>query len=338
MKRNYGLDLFRIFLCLCVVILHSLNYYGIENAYCTAIISGFLVQANGAFYLLSGYFNLEKEFNDSTDIKEYYKKKIIYVLFPFVAFLFVLTIWDYLHVNNGFNIIEILQNFYDTVMSSACDGHLWFLYPLFGLLLSTPFISKALHNMNEKELKILWYVAIGWNFVSYYLCWNLGVNFKFSSWFLDGWPIFYFAGYYYRHVIAKESKLKWIILGILGFVITNAGYLFYDSFTGAFDIQPMFTIFCVSCLMFWDKAFNISNEKIGKVILFISKNTFLIYLLHMHAIEYVVRKLDIVEASFINGSLVVVGSFILALIASMIVNTIMKPMQKGIDKVWIIKQ
>ena len=338
MKRNYSIDLMRVFLCLCVITVHSLNHFGINNGYVNSFVSTFLLQANGAFFMLSGYFNLEKEFNSSSDIKKYYKNKVIYIVFPFLAFLFVWGIWDYVHINSSFDILDFLSTFYMTVMNDSAETHLWFMYPLFGLLLSTPFLSKLLHSMNEKELKIMWYVTLGWDAICYYLCTDMGVSFRFLNWFIDGWLIYYFAGYYYRHVISKESKLKWAILGILCYVLTNMGHLYLDTFVGTTDIQPMFVIFCVSCLMFWDKAIKINGEKKSKVITFISKHTFLIYMFHMRGIEFALRKFNIVNESLGDGLLVVLGAFVFSLIASYIANLLLKLVQKFLDKKWIIKE
>lgn len=337
MKRNYNLDLMRVFLCLCVITAHSILHFGIENNYVSAILTVFLLQADGLFYMLSGYFNLEKEFKNSTDIKNYYKSKIINVLFPFLAFLFAWGIWDYIHVNETFNILDFLSTYYEQVMDSAANSHLWFMYPLFGLLLATPFLSKMLHNMDDKELNILWYIAIGWNFICCYLCEDLGISFRLLAWFLEGWTIYYFAGYYYRHVVSKQKKYVWFIAGLLCFALTNIANFTFDRFVSTTDIQPLFTIFCVACLMFWDKAFTIKNEKVQKVVNFLSKNTFLIYLYHMRGMEYALRKLPIGEPSFVSGLLVVLGTFVFSLIASFVTNLALKPIQKFIDKKWIIK-
>lgn len=334
MKRNYSLDLLRVVLSLCVITLHSINYFGIENNNILTIVLIILLQADGLFYMLSGYFNLEKEFNDVSDIKNYYKNKIIYVLFPFLAFIFVWTLWDYLHIYTEFNLFHFLATFYESIMCTSHDGHLWFLYPLIGLLLSVPFLSKMLHNMNEKELKIMWYIALGWNATTYFLCLNFGIEFMFDCWILNGWIIYFVAGYCYRHIFEKENKLKWTILGIVCLSLTIICKLNIDKFEAATDYQPLFTIFCVSCLMLWDKAVKIKNDKIQKLIIFLSKNTFFIYLFHMRAMEYVIRKFSITQCNFGNGMLVVIGTFIFSLVAAILANLLIKPIQKIIDRVW----
>ena len=338
MKRNHGLDLLRIFLCLCVITLHSKYYFDFSNAYASNIFRTFLFQADAIFFMLSVYFNLEKEFNNKNDIVKFYKNRFITAFLPFIAFVLVWTLWDYIHIIESFNILDFLKTYYVAIVDTSAGGHMWFLYTLFGLLLSTPFLSKALHHMDEKELTLLWYIGLGWNFVSIYLCNNFGINFRFAAWAFDDWMLYYFAGYYYKHVVANQSKTKWAVLGIGGFVLTNIGVLFIDNFTAATTSQVLFTLFCMGCLMFWDKAFNIKNNKIQKVILFISKNTYLVYLYHMRAIDFVFSKLSYNGMNFGIGMLLVLLVFVVSLVAAYITNLCLKPVQRLIDKIWVIKE
>lgn len=64
-ERNHNLDLMRVALCRFVVAFHALYHFGIENDLVYEIIGMLLVSANGLFYMISGYFNLEKEFKNS---------------------------------------------------------------------------------------------------------------------------------------------------------------------------------------------------------------------------------------------------------------------------------
>lgn len=338
MKRNYSLDLLRVFLCLCIIITHSISFFGISNNNVNSIILTFLSQANAIFFILSGYFNLEKEFKNKADIIKFYKNKFITIALPFLVFVFILGVWDYIRVNSSFNILDYLGIYYSAIMDTSAGGHMWFLYTLFGLLLSTPFLSKALHHMDEKELTLLWYIGLGWNFASIYLCSNFGINFRFTAWMFDDWMLYYFAGYYYRHVVVNQSKTKWAILGIGGFVLTNIGVLFIDNFTAATTSQVLFTLFCMGCLMFWDKGINIKSERIKNIISYLGRHTFLIYLFNFRVIDFVQRKLAITNGSVLNGLAVVIISFIGSLVLSIITGICLKPVQRLIDKIWVIKE
>ena len=57
----------------------------------------------------------------------------------------------------------------------------------------------------------------------------------------------------------------------------------------------------------------------------------------MRGIEFATRKLNIVENSVSSGILTVIGTFVASLIMAFVANLLMKPVQKLIDKVWIIK-
>lgn len=338
-ERSHNLDLMRVVLSLCVITLHALNHFGIADQVVEAVVLSLMISCDGLFYMVSGYFNLEKEFKSADDIQRYYKSKFITVFFPFLAFVFVWTVWDYVHAAGSFDAGKILLQYYKEIFDSAANGHMWFMYPLFGLLLSAPFLSKMLHSMNDDELKVLWRVAIGINFVAYYFCRDLGIGFSMLCWFLEGWGIYYLAGYYYRHVIVKENKTKWIILAVIGYVFTvlgNYGYLpFFKIFDDAYSVQPMFTLFCIGCFMFWDKAVKIKEGPFTKVITFLAANTFMIYLFHTRGIEYVVRKLSITEGSFGAGLLVVFGTYAVSLLLAFIANLCLKPVQKLLRKLLI---
>lgn len=338
MKRNYGLDLLRVFLCLCVITTHSIQMYPISNSVVASVFFTFIFQADDMFFLLSGYFNLDKEFKNKSDIIKFYKRKFITAFIPFLLAVFIHTGWDYIKNLENASIFDFLRRYYEAIVDTSASGHMWFLYTLFGLLLSTPFLSKMLHNMDDKELTLLWYICLGWNFVSIYLCNNLGFAFRFGSWIFDDWALYYFGGYYYRRVVKKQSMKKWAVLGILGFVLTNIGKLYMKPFYAPTTSQILYTLFVMSCLMFWDKIIKIKNEKAQKVILFLSKNTYSIYLYHMLTIGFVYGRFAGTDNNFLVGFPWVFVAFAVALVLSVITNFCLKPIQKFIDKVWIVKE
>jgi len=55
------------------------------------------------------------------------------------------------------------------------------------------------------------------------------------------------------------------------------------------------------------------------------------------SLEYVLRKMPSIEADLGRGILVVVGVFLVSLLLAEIANLCLKPIQKLIDKVWVIK-
>lgn len=341
-ERSYNLDLMRVFLGISVIAVHSFHYFGIENDLIDSMFRILLITCDGLFYMISGYFNLEKEFKNSEDIIKYYKNKFVTVFFPFLAFVFVWTIWDYIHTVGSIDVPGILLTYYREIIDTGANGHMWFMYPMFGLLLSTPFLSKAFHSMDEKELKILWRLAIGINIIAYYFCYDLDFDFSMGCWLLEVWTIYYFAGYYYRHVIVKEKKIKWIILAVIGYAFTVMGVNgllpFFEVFYGATDIQPMYTFLCIGCFMFWDQVVKVRSGMFAKVVMFLAKNNYMVYLFHTRGIEYVVRKLSITEANILSGFLVVIGAYLISLLLAFIANLCLKPIQSLLNKILANKQ
>ena len=335
-NRSYNLDLMRVILGISVIAVHSFHYFGIEDPLIDSLFRILLITCDGLFYMISGYFNLEKEFKNKDDIIRFYKNKFVTVFFPFLAFVFVWTIWDYVHVMGSVNVPDIFLTYYKEIVDISADGHMWFMYPMFGLLLSTPFLSKMLHSMDESELKILWRIAIGINILAYYFCYDLGIGFSMLCWVLEGWTIYYFAGYYYRHVIVKEKKIKWIILAIVGYAFTvlgiNGMLPFFEAFEDATSVQPMYTFLCIGCFMFWDQAVKIRNNTVAKEVMFLSKNNYMVYLFHTRGIEYVVRKLNITEANAGSGFIVVIGAYLVSLLLAFVANLCLKPIQSLLRK------
>ncbi|MDO4197465.1 MAG: acyltransferase [Erysipelotrichaceae bacterium] len=335
-KRDYGLDLLRIVLCIFVIMLHSLAYFGDLNKFIGTYFPTIIGSANVLFFVISGYLNLEKNFKSNKDIIDFYKTRFIYVVLPFLGFNLFWVIWDYMHANGSFDLLGVAYDYYDMIMGEAAKGHMWFMYPYFGLLLATPFLSKMLHAMDNKELKTLWYLGLGFNACYYFLCENMGLHFRVSAWFLEGWALYYVTGYIFRHVLVNESPVKWTILCLLGYFATVLGgsgkLTFFKYFEGVNDLQPMFTLFCIGLLYIWNRFVKINNDKVGKVISYIGYCTYLIYLFHVRGIEYAGRKLNIVEPSLTNGLIVVLGAFIFSLIASMVINFVMKPAQDFLKK------
>ena len=64
----------------------------------------------------------------------------------------------------------------------------------------------------------------------------------------------------------------------------------------------------------------------------------MIYMFHSQGIAYVVRKLNIVDSDFLHGTIVVLTAFIASLIAAFVANSLMKPIQKLLDKYWVVKE
>ena len=120
---------------------------------------------------------------------------------------------------------------------------LWFIYPLVGMLLGTPFLSKMLHAMSDWELKILFGVGMAWQIISIYFALDIFGVFGFSGWFLSGWMFHFYIGYFIRRMVSPDNKHKFYIFSIIGFVITVfAKYFLQSSYVNSYDLAPAYIL------------------------------------------------------------------------------------------------
>ena len=85
--------------------------------------------------------------------------------------------------------------------------------------------------------------------------------------------------------------------------------------------------------MFWDQVVKVRSGMFAKVVMFLAKNNYMVYLFHTRGIEYVVRKLSITEANILSGFLVVIGAYLISLLLAFIANLCLKPIQSLLNKI-----
>ena len=83
-EKNVNLQLLRVISMFLVIGVHiTPKPFGSIPTFQSAF-SCFLLVCNGCFYMLSGRFALGKVFNEKDEYKEYYIKKAITIVFPYV--------------------------------------------------------------------------------------------------------------------------------------------------------------------------------------------------------------------------------------------------------------
>ena len=161
---------------------------------------------NGMFFMLSGFFNMKKELSTKEDYGFYYKKKFISILLPYVVMTFLLYGYDYHQSGRVFDLRMFVEETINQFTALNSEQHLWFMYSLIGLVMSAPFFGKMLHAMSDWEVKLLFWLSIGWNAVSIYLINDLGWNFHYGKWLMASWTIYFFLGYFHNRIINEKNK------------------------------------------------------------------------------------------------------------------------------------
>ncbi len=90
--------------------------------------------------------------------------------------------------------------------------------PPIGIILSTPFLSKALHTMNNWERKLLFFIGVLWQIFSIDFSVDLGTAFSFGSWILSSWMFHYFLGYFVSRIVTSENEKSFIYVPLQAFL------------------------------------------------------------------------------------------------------------------------
>lgn len=246
---------------------------------------------NGMFFMLSGLFSMKKEYSARADYATYYKKKLISIFLPYVMMTFLLYGYDYHQSGRIFDLRTYVEETINQFTALNSEQHLWFMYSLIGLLMSAPFFSKMLHAMSDWEIKLLFWLSIGWNTVSIYLINDLGWNFHYGKWVMASWTIYFFLGYFHDRIITKENKKFWYAMGIAGFLITVLWqYILPFENHSDKDFAPAYTFFVIGMYTFLLFEVKIMREWLKKVIAFLAKHSFTVYLIHYLVLEVIGQK------------------------------------------------
>ena len=243
---------------------------------------------NGMFFMLSGFFNMKKEFSTKEDYAVYYKKKITSILIPYVIMTFLLYGYEYYQSERIFKLGLYVEETINQLTALNSEQHLWFMYSLIGLVMSAPFLGKMLHAMSDWELKLLFWLSIGWNAVSIYLINDLGWNFHYGKWLMASWTIYFFLGYFQNRMINQGNKKNWYLCGIVGFLITISWqYILPIENHSDKDFAPAYIFFVIAMYLFLLYEVSIKRTWVQKIVHYIAKHSFTVYMIHYLVIQLI---------------------------------------------------
>ena len=336
--REINCDLMRV-MSMVFVIAIQVSRKPFENHRLLLIMmSTFLASCNSIFYMLSGKFNLKYKFSDKDDYRKYYIKKIISIIFPYVFVTCLLSMWDfYQNQELVFSIKAYIKYTYTAFMTTNVSIHLWFMYPLIGMLLSAPFLAKMLQEMKNWELNILFAIALLWNFVSIYMTADIGIKFSYSGWLLSGWIISFFAGYYCDRIVNEKNKRKFYICGVAGYIVTVLGiWLIPENYKNAKDLAVAFVLFTMALYIFIDREIKVKNYQFNRIIRFLAKQSFIVYLIHWTIVRNIVPKFIKAESSTVYFLESVIVTLFISLIVGIFLNVcLINPIQNILRRIFL---
>ncbi|MFK6999939.1 acyltransferase family protein [Flavobacterium oreochromis] len=233
------------------------------------------------FLMISGALILSKDYKNIT---EYLKKRVLRIIFPFLFWSIV-----YIFINNflyfykeNLTFIDILK-FTLIKLKIGASFHLWYIYMIIGLYLFFPIIKSWLSRANDNEIKYfigIWLITI---------CIKLPI----INTFIPNIEITYFSGYigfpilgYYlskKKLNLKRKKVIYIILIVIGLLITIFGTYFATKYKGTFYegfydyLTPNVLFISIGVFLFFKDFVTVNS----KIIIFFNKYSYGTYLVHI---------------------------------------------------------
>ena len=275
MRRNYNLDLIRIFACISVLVLHI---FGVKGGYLNTIT--YLTGTLGIplFFMMSGYNMLSK--------KRQYSEILLKILNIYIFLLIFCFIGGILYTNfKHLPISSIPELCLGVITTKGVFAILWFMVALTFLYLMTPILYK--YRTKKYFLQILFGGSSIIFISNIILVNNFGITIKdlipqtLRIW---TWISYYMLGYYLSERRSLILKPSLSILIIITIIAVNYEYfigkiLFHNVFAEIFYDSIVIKIWSITLWSFIMRHKIMANNT--RTITIISKTTFSIYILQV---------------------------------------------------------
>ncbi len=293
-RKNY-ITILSVISAIAVVLLHTNGCFwsfGKERYWVTAnIIECVFFFAVPIFFMISGANLIDYQEKYST--KEFFIKRLKKAVIPYFIWSILWIIYAIIakhipikwlspsYIFNGF--------FSSTVMSVY-----WFFLPLFGIYLCMPLFASV---DKEKRIKVFSYIVLV-SFVTYSLLpfvfsvFKLNFYYGIPFWVGSGYLIYPLLGYILdKKDISKKLRIIIYILAILGLLAHIIGTQVLSFNAG--EIIKTYKGYCNVPSLFYSVGIFVFVKEISKkiknfkIVNFLSKYTFAIYLMHMFIIDII---------------------------------------------------
>lgn len=319
---------------LCVIAVHTNPKPLASNLLFTNALVCILLSCNGNFYMLSGQLNLKKEFHSKDDYWNFYIKRFISIVIPFFLMTCVLTVFNLVIGKESVTFPGLFKRIYSAFMADHAATYLWFIYPLLVMLLGAPFFTKMFHTMADWELNLLFGAAMCWSVFSIFLTRDLGIGFSYSGWFLADWMFAFFAGYYSDRIIKGANRWKWYAAGLTALVVNVLGMTYFPgNYLYPTDSAPTYMLFYIGVYSFLRNEMRVRNEGLAKLIRFLAKHSFSVYLVHWTVSTYLTPAVVDLPSAGLTFLGRVTVTFVVSLMLAFVFDTvILNPLQRVLKR------
>ncbi len=266
-RENIGwIDLLRVIACFLVVFSHCCDPFVAQfdndrNSFLTGTFSGSLVRACvPLFVMMTGVLLLPV----LTDMKTFYKKRIVRIVIPLIFWSVTLPVLYYIYLNyigttqspsismENFTLPATLNKIYTFIFNFNYDTTpLWYLYMLVGLYLIMPILSTWLKQAPRQDIKlflIIWGISLILPYIKmaapvlgytgnfgnmglFGICdWNDYGTFYYVSGFIGYLVLAYYLVKYPLNWNWKKTLSITVPLFLTGYLITSLGYILTQEY------------------------------------------------------------------------------------------------------------
>lgn len=288
MKKEIWVEKLRVFATMAVILLHVVGgvyvnepaeipqYRRIFDLSLLIAVSDWAVPV---FLMITGYLLLDEKKNLSNGKLTGYIKRMIYVLLTFgFGYCLIESFVNYRNEGVG----KILGDAIINLITGNSWAHMWYVYMLIGIYAVTPIIKTFVNKASDK---LLIYILILFFVMTIVLpTVNYCTGIKISRLYIFGAPyIFYYIFGYSVRRINIDAKWWWI-LGTVSFVsmiITENINLNYKNSVFEYDnVCVALIAMSIFTLSYMHSQNNDKQEHRDKLIIYLSKRSFCIYLVH----------------------------------------------------------
>lgn len=329
--REVWIDWLRVAACFMVMVVHATEpfYLGGQGALIltktdaiwASFFDSFVRACVPLFIVASSYLQFPLHYST----KEFFKKRAVRILVPFVLWTIVYAL--------AYG--EPVSNFKDLLLNfNYAAGHLWFVYMLCGIYLLMPLLSPWAEKVGKKELQVYLGIWLFTTLIPLIRDWvsaaPLAITYGptgiprqalFPLWGEASWNayglFYYFSGFigylllglYFRKFVGELSWGKTLAIALPtylgGFAISFGGFLrrAFESANGVFPVEGL-----VDTAVYWEttwcndtlgvalmtigwlllfKKIKSQGRFYGKVLLPVSKASYGMYLCHLLVLGYV---------------------------------------------------
>ena len=320
-NRIVWLDVIRCVAMIMVIGVHCIDPFYIsptmraipEYTHCAAIYGSLLRPSVPLFVMMTGLLLLPVK---KQPLDKFYKKRIYRVLFPFLIWSVLYSMFPWVTGVLGLP-KEIIGDFFcytqgqeqsliDSLKDVAMipfnfshkENHMWYIYLLIGLYLYMPFFSAWIENADRKTKRaflLIWIISL---FIPYLKEYVANCLFERSGYVFgtDTWNEFglfyYFAGFngylLLGHYVKKGTFILCILMFAVGYYITYTGFSTTASNPNATETEmELFFTFCSPNVLLMTLAtflllqkVVITNSTVIKVLANMTQCGFGIYMVH----------------------------------------------------------